>query len=337
MMENPWVVSVATVLLVGLSALFVATEFALLSARRHRLEEAAATSRAARAALRSSSELTLLLAASQLGITVCTLALGAITKPAVHHWITPVLDEWGAPHWLADGAGFVLALVIVTFIHLVVGEMAPKSWAIAHPETSATLLALPMRGFMLLTRPLLRWLNGSANWLLSKVGVEATDDVEAGQTPAALLHLVRHSVQTGVLENSYSAQLTGALELERLTLGDMVRRGRLTTVPRVATVGDVQSASLASGHLRILVGDRESIVGMVHVRDTLTITPSSGLSELIRPVEHLGTDMKVYDALSHMRRTHSQLVLVDEDDVSVGVITMGDLLKGLFPIAQQVG
>jgi CBS domain containing-hemolysin-like protein len=335
-MENPWVVAIATVVIIALSAFFVAVEFALLSARRHRLEDAAATSRSARAALRSSSELTVLLAASQLGITVCTLALGAITKPAVHHWLTPVFETWGMPLWPADVLGFVLALVIVTFLHLVVGEMAPKSWAIAHPERSATMLALPMRGFMWVFRPLLKALNATANWFLSKVGVEATDDIEAGQTPAALLHLVQHSAQVGTLEEEYSAQLTGALELEKLTLADVVRRGRLTTVPRVATVGDVQTASLSSGHLRILVGDSASVVGMVHVRDTLTVNPASGLSALIRPVEHLAAQTKVYDALAHMRRTKSQLVLVDEGEVSIGVITMADLLKGLFPIAQRV-
>lgn len=335
-MQNPWVVLVATIAIIGLSAFFVAVEFALLSARRHRLEEKAADSRSARAALRSSSELTMLLAASQLGITVCTLALGAIAKPAVHHWLTPVFVDLGLGAWPADVAGFVLALMIVTFLHLVVGEMAPKSWAIAHPETSATVLALPMRAFMWCTRPLIRRLNDSANWLLARVGVEATDDIEAGQTPATLLHLVKHSANVGALDESYSTQLTGALELESLSLRDVVRGGRLTTVPRGATVGDVQAASLASGHLRILVGDRNSIVGVVHVRDTLTLNPSHGLSGLVRPVDHVAAETKVYDALSHMRRSRNQLVLVDDGDTSIGVVTMADLLKGLFPITQQV-
>ena len=91
-MSNPWVVLAVTVGLIAVSALFVAIEFALLTARRHRLEDAAARSRSARAALRSTTELSLLLAGSQLGITACTLALGATTKPAVHHWLTPLLQ-----------------------------------------------------------------------------------------------------------------------------------------------------------------------------------------------------------------------------------------------------
>src|SRR5829696_2787022 len=127
---------------------------------------------------------------SQLGITACTLALGATTKPAVHHWLTPLLRASGAPLWLADAGGFVLALAIVTFLHLVVGEMAPKSWAIAHPERAATMLAIPMRAFMFLTRPLLIALNHAANWCLRRVGVEPSDELAVGHSPDALRHLV---------------------------------------------------------------------------------------------------------------------------------------------------
>src|SRR5215218_8241214 len=188
-MSNPWIVLAVTVGLIAASAFFVAVEFALIAARRSRLEDAAPHSRAARAALRSASELSVLLAGSQLGITVCTLALGAVTKPAVHHWLVPAFQAWGAPLWLADVAGFVLALVVVTFLHLVIGEMAPKSWAIAHPETSATLLAIPMRGFMWLTRPLLTRLNELANACLRRVGVQPAETVASGRSPDDLRHL----------------------------------------------------------------------------------------------------------------------------------------------------
>src|SRR5204862_2840557 len=138
-------------------------------------------------------ELTLLLAGSQLGITAATLALGAISKPAVHHWLTPLFETWGLPLVAADVAGFVLALLVVTFVHLVVGEMAPKSWAIAHPERSATMLALPMRAFMLVTRPVLVGLNGMANWCLRRVGVEPVDELASGRNPDDLRELVEHS------------------------------------------------------------------------------------------------------------------------------------------------
>ncbi|MGN0063030.1 MAG: hemolysin family protein [Nocardioides sp.] len=338
MMENPWVVAACTATIIVLSAFFVAAEFALIAARRHRIEDAAATSRSARAALRSANELTLLLAGSQLGITVCTLALGAITKPAVHHWLTPLFESWGMPLWPADVAGFVLALVIVTFLHLVVGEMAPKSWAIAHPERSAIMLALPMRAFMWLTRPVLRWMNNAANWCLRRVGVEATDSLSSGQDSAALRHLVEHSANVGALDASISRPLTGALDLQTLTLGDIVVRRPLVTVPSTATAADVQELSRRSGHLRILV-DRSpggstpavDLLGTVHVRDTLSQPASAPVTDLVRPVPSITAETTVYDALARMRRTSSHLVLVTEAEEVVGVITMADLLHQLFP------
>jgi CBS domain containing-hemolysin-like protein len=334
MSDNPWVVIPATVLIVALSAFFVAVEFALMAAKRHRLEDAAATSRAARAALRSASELTLLLAGSQLGITLCTLALGAITKPAVHHWLTPLLATWGLPEVAADVAAFVLALLIVTFIHLVVGEMAPKSWAIAHPERSATALALPMRAFMWVFRPLLRVLNEAANALLRKVGVEPANEIAVGQNPEALLHLVEHSANVGALDARFSAQISTALEMERLTVRELVEPGApLTAVPADATVRDVREAAKRSGHVRILIRDGERISGVVHVRDTVTAPDDAPAAHFARPVFTLDADTPVHAALKAMRETRNHLAVVTDAGRLLGVLTLADVLRRLFPEA----
>lgn len=335
-MSNPWVVIVATVVIIALSAFFVAVEFALLGAKRHRLEDAAPRSRSARAALRSSSELTLLLAGSQLGITACTLALGAITKPAVHHWLTPVFESWGLPLWGADVAGFVLALVIVTFLHLVVGEMAPKSWAIAHPETSATLLALPMRAFMTVTRPVLRWLNAMANRCLLAVGVQPVDQVEGGQDPAALRHLVEHSANVGALDASYTAQISSALEIETLTVDALVPAGAgPTSVAHDATAADVRAASVRSGHLRILVGSGDDVRGVVHVRDTLLEPDDAPVAPLARTPFVLDAATTVHAALARMRESSEQLALVTRDGHVVGVVTLADVLRRLLPHPEE--
>ncbi|MCK0112974.1 hemolysin family protein [Ornithinimicrobium sp. F0845] len=330
-MENPWIVAVATVVIIALSAFFVAVEFALIAAKRHRLEDAASSSRSARAALRSSTELTLLLAGSQLGITVCTLALGAITKPAVHHWLTPLFEAWGLAYWVADVAGFVLALVIVTFLHLVVGEMAPKSWAIAHPERSATVLALPMRAFMWGTRPLLRALNGSANWILERFGVEAVNEVATGQNPDDLRHLVEHSANVGALDASFSSQLSGALDLENLRILDLLDGVPVTQVEPDATVADVRAATQQSGHLRILVGSGTSTQGLVHVRDTLLHDDATPVTELVRPVFTVDPETKVYEALAQMRETATHLAVVSDRGRTVGVVTLADVLQLLLP------
>ncbi|MGP4055759.1 CNNM domain-containing protein [Mycobacterium sp. 4D054] len=330
-MSSPWVVAAVTVALIGLSAFFVAVEFALIAARRNRLEDAAATSAAARAALRSAGELSLLLAGAQLGITVCTLLLGAITKPAVHHAITPLIRGLGAPVWAADVGGFVLALLIVTFLHLVVGEMAPKSWAIAHPERSATLLALPMRGFMFATRPLLRALNHAANWCLRRVGVTPVDELADSQDPDALRQLVEHSATVGTLDERYHANLTSALELEALTVGELARRdAQYSEVPADATPAEIQQTAYRSGHLRLLVRDGAAVVGVVHVRDSLSTTATA--RELMRPVLSVPESTPVYEALRLMRETRNHLVVVDGPS-GRGLLTLTDLLYRLLPDA----
>ncbi len=332
-MSNPWVVLVTTVAIIALSAFFVAVEFAMLAARRHRFEDAAATSRTARAALRSSHELTVLLAGAQLGITACTLALGAITKPAVHHWLTPLFASWGLPAVPADVVGFVLALVIVTFLHLVVGEMAPKSWAIAHPEASAQLLALPMRAFMWAVRPVLRALNESANRMLRRVGVEPVDEMVAVTDPASLRHLVEHSANVGALDAAFSAQLSQALELQRITVRDLTDPGAVpVTVPTTATVEDVQRASLDSGHLRILVGDGGAVTGIVHVRDTLMSPPSAPAAPFVRPVYELPGDTLVATAFAGMREGRHHLAVVTGGERTL-VVTLADVVERLLPQA----
>lgn len=332
-MNSPLVIGLITVALIAASAFFVAVEFALIAARRHRIEDAASGSRSARAALRSSSELSVLLAGSQLGITACTLALGAITKPAVHHWLTPVFSSWGAPGWVADVAGFVLALVIVTFLHLVVGEMAPKSWAIAHPERSAIMLALPMRAFMTVFRPLLLALNQAANWMLRKVGVTPVDEVASGQDPDTLRHLVEHSATVGTLDERYSANLMSALELQALTVGELVSGEVPSAVPADADPAAIQTVSRATGHLRLLVlGD--GVEGVVHVRDSLSAGPGATAAELMRPALVLAGATPVYEALRTMRETRGHLAVVTDGDAPVGLITLTDVLDRLMPTSE---
>src|SRR5699024_1350511 len=133
-MSNPLVIVAAPLGLIIASAFFVLIEFALMGARRHRLEADAARSPSARAAIRGLDERTVRRAGAQLGVTACTFALGAVTKPAVDAWRGPALRSLGAPAGVADVVSFALSLLLVTFLHLAAGEMAPKSWAIAHPE-----------------------------------------------------------------------------------------------------------------------------------------------------------------------------------------------------------
>lgn len=338
MMTDPLFIVPATVVIIALSAFFVIIEFALLGARRQRLEAKAATSRAARAALRGVHELTIMLAVAQLGITAATFALGAITKPAMDAWIGPVLTDVGVPGWIAGGASFALALFLVTFLHLVVGEMAPKSWAIAHPELAATIVALPARGLAWIFRPLLRWINTMANRLVAASGVEPVDEAAVGgQDADTIRQLVDHSASVGALDAAFRTQISRVLDLERIVVADLVGSGVPTGVPAEATVADVQSAAMASGHMRVLVGALgDGLPHHVHVRDTLPEPLDAPVERLTRETLVLEGDIPVHEALTRMRAASEQLAAVRRDGDFIGVVTITDILRRVLP-RERVG
>lgn len=333
-MSDGLIVAIATVILIALSAFFVIIEFALLGARRHRLEATAATDRSARAALKGVNELTLMLAGAQLGITACTFALGAVTKPALDYWLGPIFSAWGMPEWAAGVLAFSLSLLIVTFLHLVVGEMAPKSWAIAHPETAAKVIGIPSRIFIWPFRPLLHWVNSIANRLVAASGVVPVESAAVGgQNADTIRHLVELSARTGKLDSSFQEQLQGAIELETLRLDELISaRATPTVVPRDATVADVQRAAAQSGHMRILVGDPAAgVPDVVHVRDTLLDALDAPAAPFLRTALTMAGETPVYEVLARMRATSQQLVLVVDDGRFRGVVTLSDVLPRLLP------
>ncbi|HEX2299206.1 MAG TPA: CNNM domain-containing protein, partial [Pseudonocardiaceae bacterium] len=267
----------------------------------------------------------------QLGITLCTVGLGAVGKPAVEHLLEPLFGGLG--EGAATVIAFLLSLLIVTFVHLVVGEMAPKSWAIAHPERSAILLALPMRAFMVITRPVLVALNGMANWCLRRVGVQPVDELAAGRTPDDLRELVDHSARAGALDAARRDQIITALELDSAPLREIVRpRTEVATVAADAVPAAIRAAARASGHLRLVVAGPDGLpVGVVHVRDALTAAAGTTASDLMRPVPTLDAGIPIHDALSAMREQRNHLALVASGGDLLGLVTLQDLLDRLLP------
>lgn len=327
-----WMVTIITTALILASAFFVIVEFALLAARRHRLEAEAEQSASARAALRGLNELTLMLAFAQLGITACTFLLGAITKPAIDAALTPLFEQTGLPIVLADIIAFMLALIVVTFLHLVIGEMAPKSWAIAHPETAAKATGPAARAMTWPLRPLLLWMNNLANRLVKASGVEPVEKAAAGgQDADTIRELVARSRASGTLGVQYSEPIARTIALGTITVGEIVRTDRRpTAVPANATAADVRALSAATGHLRVLLGEGpESQV--VHVRDTLAVEAGAPAAALARPAFTVTPSDPAYDTLARMRHARVQLATVIEGDRLLGVVTLDDLLREVLP------
>jgi CBS domain containing-hemolysin-like protein len=323
-----------TVLLIILSAFFVIIEFSLMGARRQRLEAQAATSASSRAALRGMNELTIMLAAAQLGITACTFGLGAVTKPAMEYWLGPTLIGLGLPEWIAGVLSFALSLLVVTFLHLVIGEMAPKSWAIAHPERAAKIIGIGSRIYIWPLKPFLQAVNSVANLLVRSVGVTPVERAAVGGRDAATIaQLVEHSAKLGVLDPELQSQISEAIRLQEITAGDMVTKTRIpTSVPMEATVRDVHETSQATGRLRILVRDDGGrLTHVVHVRDTLTSDPGTPIRGFMRPCFLVESQTPVYEMLEKMKAAGVQLAIVNDRDGKQHVISIRDVIARLLP------
>ncbi len=320
-----------SVLLLLANAFFVAAEFAVVSAKRHRLEVVAAFGgRSARAAVRNSRELSLGLAGAQLGITLATLGLGALAKPAVADLLEPLLELTPLPEAVAAVVATVLAVAVVVFLHMVVGEMAPKSWAISSPERSAVLLALPFRAFTTSTRWVLRSLNGASNAVLRTWNVEPVDDASVVQGPAELRVLLGASREHGLLEAADEELLRNVLDLSgtpvyavTLPLADVV------SVPVEARADDVERRSRESGRSRLVVLDAHGApTGLVHVRDAVLSAPDHPVSEIAYVTTVLDPHTSVLEAIGRMRADRAQLALVaDPDGVVIGITALEDLLE----------
>ncbi|MBW8481193.1 hemolysin family protein [Actinomadura parmotrematis] len=329
-----------TLLLLAGNGFFVAAEFALVAAKRPRLEKAAAEgSRAAAQAVAGIRELSLMLAGAQLGITMCSLGLGVVSEPVFAGTLAPLFHAAGVPEAAAHAVAFVLALALVTFLHMVVGEMAPKSWAIARPERSATVLAPPFRAFARIVRPVLAALNAVTNLLLRAVGVRPGDAGEVSRTPEQLLGLAVESRRLGLIEESDLNLLAAALEAPQAPLaGLVIRPADIVAVPAGASPQEVVDTAARTGRTRLMLdgdagGPPLRPARMVHVRDAYLArgrgraTPAG---ELAHPVPELAVDCPVAEAVTTLRAAHSHLGLViDAAGRTAGLISLDDLLATL--------
>ncbi|MEU3948553.1 hemolysin family protein [Streptomyces sp. NPDC029526] len=334
-MSFPMALFVTVLLLIG-SGFFVAAEFALVAAKRHRMEKAAADGRrGAGAALAGMRELSLMLAGAQLGITVCTLGLGSVSKPAISHELDPLLHSLGLPSALSYGVAFAVAMIVVVFLHMVIGEMAPKSWAIAHPERSAMLLAPPFRALVKAVRPLIRVLNAVSNVLVRMCRVTPRDELASVHDREQLTHLVAESERLGLISAADSQLLTRSLTEPETPVGELaVPAPEIVSVAGGAGVEELLRVAAAHDRTRLLVRDGGAVLGSVHARDALVARARGRVTsarELARPVPEVTVTTTVADAIDVLRRRRSTLAVVrDAEGGLVGMVTLDDLLARLM-------
>jgi CBS domain containing-hemolysin-like protein len=328
-------------LLAGLALLaangfFVAAEFAILAARRSRMEQLAAEgSRAARSAVRAGRELSLMLAGAQLGITMASFGLGAVAEPALERGFEVLLDGVGVPATLRYALAFALTMTIVIFLHMVVGEMAPKSWAISDPEGSALVLARPFRAFVVVLRPFIRFLNALANATVRALGVEPQDERVIVHDPADLVLLLAESAEEGQLQHLEHDLLARALDLSRLDAeAAMVPRADLVSVAADSGVDELERLASTSGRSRIPVhdGDLDRVTGILHVKDLLMLDDDARAAttagDLVRPALVTPESRPLEDLLVDMREQQQHVALVvDEHGTVTGLVALEDIVE----------
>jgi CBS domain containing-hemolysin-like protein len=328
-----------TLALLLANGFFVAVEFAVIASRRTKLEAMAEDGSArARLALGAVQRLNLQLAGAQLGITMASLLLGYVAEPTVSKLIEHGIDHLvELPEGLLRTIGFVLALTIVAFLHMVLGEMVPKNMAIAAPERAMLWLAAPNRLYVLVFGPVLRVLNALSNGLTRLVGVEPQDELGHTASAEQLASMLDASREEGAIEEMAHQLLAGALDLgDRHVDTVMVSRDGVVWLPRTATPAEAEELVVRTGHTRLLVaGDGvDDVLGYVHAKDLLTVTGSVRRRPMplswVRRMPVLARTTDLDDALLVMQRARLHVaVVVDDGGHTVGIVTLEDVIEAL--------
>lgn len=330
------------VLLLG-NSFFVAAEFAVVAAKRSQIEPRAAEgSAAAKTALYAMEHVSLMLAICQLGITVCSLLLGNVAEPAIHHLLAGPLEGLGIPAGLSSTISFVLALGVVTYLHVVIGEMVPKNLALAASGQAVMLLATPLvflaRVFGFVIRPL----NGLANGILRLFKIEARDEVNEAYTIEQVESIVAESKREGLLSDD-TGLLKGAIEFSDKTASDiMVPMSELITISDKVTPNELVTLVGKTGFSRyFVVGDDGYPQDYLHIKDVLYADTEEAFdapvqSKRFRPLFTVTADDEVEEALAQMQKAGIHVARVIDSQAQVlGLLFLEDVLEELVGEVQD--
>lgn len=324
------------------NAFFVAAEFAVISARRSQIEpRAEAGSRSAKTALWAMEHATLMLAACQLGITIASLLILNVSEPTIHHLLEVPLALTGLSEELIGTIAFILALIIVSFLHVVLGEMVPKNLSFSVPDRAVLLLAPPLVFIATVFRPIIVTLNAAANGILRLFGVTPKNEANSVFTLDEVATIVAQSTREGVLADA-SGTLTGAFEFTSKKVRDVaIPMSGLVTLPEDAAPADLEKAVAQRGFSRyILLNDVGEPTGYLHLKDVIDLDESE-FSEPIPPKRirqlismHQETDLE--DALATMRRSGVHVARsFDATGETTGVLFLEDIIEVLVGEVQD--
>ncbi|MBS1694737.1 MAG: HlyC/CorC family transporter [Actinobacteria bacterium] len=329
-----------TVALLAANAFFVGSEFALISARRDRLEALAEQGKkSAVTVIRAGENLSLMLAGAQLGITICSILLGRVAEPAVAHVLERPFGALGIPDALLHTVSFVVALSIVVILHVLLGEMVPKNIAIAGPESTAMLLIPSYLVYIRAARPLIAFYNWCANITLRAFRVEPRDELEVTVSTVELSEMIAESVSEGLLDPEEHTRLTRALQIRNRVVNDVAMPlSEIRAVPAASwdtgpTVGAIEVALAETGYSRFPVADPSGLFfGYLHIKDVLPLVddPDAVLDRsMVRPLPQVPASLPLPDALSRLRRSNSHLALVTSGDMVTAMVALEDLVEDL--------
>jgi CBS domain containing-hemolysin-like protein len=337
-MSGAWILlGVAAVLIVG-NAVFVAAETALVTVDRNLVESRAREGSVRFGRVRDTlRRLSTYLSGAQLGITVTSLAIGFVAEPSVATLVRGPLGALGFDADVAEVTAVAVALLLATGVQMVFGELVPKNIALSRPVGAALWVVPPLLVFTMVTRPLIAFLNGSANQLLHLMKVEPVEELRSARTPDELASVVRRAGMQGALGSETAVLMERSLSFSSKTAADvMTPRTRLRTVSALAPVTTVIEATRETGHSRFpVIGDSiDDIHGVVHVKQAVAVPePDRGTTRVRQVMAEpvlVPPSMALERLLHRLQERGLQLaVVVDEYGGTAGIVTFEDLVEEL--------
>lgn len=324
-----------TFFLVALNGFFVAAEFAIVKVRASQIEiKAKSGNRVANIAKHITQHLDGYLAATQLGITLASLGLGWVGESVMHNIVHDLLINFNLPEAYITSISTFIAFLFITVMHIVFGELAPKSLAIQRPVATTLFISLPLQAFYWLFRPFIWVLNGFANIILKLFGISSIGGHESVHSTEELYYLLDQGRQSGALDNNEHELIRNVFDFnERVVRNIMVPRTKISGIELNTPVDEVVAKIIAEGYSRLPVYDDiiDKIIGIVHAKDVLPLLANKNewtVSDIIRKPYFVPESKKINDLLSELQQKRIQIaIVIDEFGGTAGMVTLEDIVE----------